>query len=49
MEFRRCFPEIQILDRKNHPCLIDKGGFGSPCWTRTNDSLINSQVLYRLS
>ena len=25
------------------------GLFGSPCWTRTNDSLINSQVLYRLS
>ena len=23
--------------------------FGSPCWTWTNDSLINSQVLYRLS
>ena len=22
---------------------------GSPCWTWTNDSLINSQVLYRLS
>ena len=23
--------------------------FGSPCWTRTSDTLINSQVLYRLS
>ena len=22
---------------------------GSPCWTRTSDTLINSQVLYRLS
>ena len=22
---------------------------GSPCWTRTNDPLINSQMLYRLS
>ena len=23
--------------------------FGSPCWARTSDNLINSQVLYRLS
>ena len=22
---------------------------GSPCWARTSDNLINSQVLYRLS
>ena len=24
-------------------------GFGSPCWTRTNDLRINSPSLYRLS
>ena len=23
--------------------------FGSPCWTRTNDTAVNSRVLYRLS
>ena len=24
-------------------------GFGSPSWTRTNDTAVNSRVLYRLS
>ena len=23
--------------------------FGSPCWTRTNDTAVNSRMLYRLS
>ena len=35
------------------PSLLDAedGNFrnGGPCWTRTSDTLINSQVLYRLS
>ena len=35
------------------PSLLDAedGNFrnGGPCWTRTSDTLINSQVLYQLS
>ena len=33
---------IMIMD-------YDSFSFGSPCWARTSDNLINSQVLYRLS
>lgn len=32
------------IDRLWHPSI-----FGSPDWARTNDNLINSQVLYQLS
>ena len=36
--------------RRKHPENIDfRGVFGSPCWARTNDIVINSHALYRLS
>jgi hypothetical protein len=36
--------------QENEKPLIDKGfSNGSGCWTRTNDPLINSQLLYQLS
>ena len=34
---------------KSRPPIGDLLFVGSPCWARTSDNLINSQVLYRLS
>ena len=44
-------PSGTDIIEKNLFCRIDKRGFfhGSPCWTRTNDTRINSPLLYRLS
>ncbi len=28
---------------------LDDGDAGGPCWTRTSDSLLKRQILYRLS
>ena len=50
----------RFLHLSNHECssanegtkkarIQTNAGFGSPNWTRTSDTLINSQVLYRLS
>ena len=36
-------------EQKSRPPIGDLLFVGSPCWTRTSDTLINSQVLYRLS
>ena len=36
-------------NKKKRPPLVISFLVGSPCWTRTSDTLINSQVLYRLS
>ena len=38
----------EIKTKKATPC-VTFSVFGSPYWTRTSDTLINSQVLYRLS
>ena len=35
--------------QRKRPRLLAWSFVGSPCWTRTSDTLINSQVLYRLS
>ena len=37
--------------RMPRPAALDKGfvGVGDPCWDRTSDTLIKSQVLYQLS
>ncbi len=40
--------KINTYERKGHKKIPIKPGFfneGSPCWTRTSDTLINSQVL----
>ena len=36
-------------EQEKRPPLVVSFLVGSPCWTRTSDTLINSQVLYRLS
>ena len=36
-------------EQEKRPPLVISFLVGSPCWTRTSDTLINSQVLYRLS
>ena len=43
--FQACRTRSQ---RKNHPNRV-VFFFGSPCWARTNDIVINSHALYRLS
>ena len=37
------------LERKNKDVQKNVSIFGSPSWTRTNDTAVNSRVLYRLS
>ena len=40
------------VDGLHRPCVLAKrrrGGAGEPCWIRTSDLLIKSQLLYRLS
>ena len=37
-----------LISRTEEPA-VEATGFNSPNWTRTSDTLINSQVLYRLS
>jgi hypothetical protein len=39
----------QIRGLRTHSDVLDEELFGSRGWTRTNDPLINSQLLYRLS
>jgi hypothetical protein len=44
--------QIGLSGGKNDKAPVDDRGFeklGSASWTRTNDPLINSQLLYRLS
>ena len=42
-------PEGGKRKQEKRPPLVVSFLVGSPCWTRTSDTLINSQVLYRLS
>ena len=37
------------FERKNKDVQKNVSIFGSPSWTRTNDTAVNSRVLYRLS
>jgi hypothetical protein len=41
--------EPQFPDPKSGVLPLDEGRSGSESWVRTNDPLVNSQVLYRLS
>ena len=41
--------EPQLPDPKSGVLPLDEGRAGSESWVRTNDPLVNSQVLYRLS
>ena len=50
---RKCAPcssRSQIPDKEKGPA-IARGAFlyGGPCWIRTSDQLIKSQLLYQLS
>ena len=41
------FKSLRLNNKKRGPTEVDP--LGSPCWTRTNDTRINSPSLYRLS
>ena len=41
--------EPQLPESKSSVLPLDEGRAGSESWVRTNDPLVNSQVLYRLS
>ena len=40
---------FQQIWAKKKPISFTLTSFGSPSWTRTNDTAVNSRVLYRLS
>ena len=39
----------EVIGKKQAPRTYRPWGFGSPCWARTSDIMINSHALYRLS
>ena len=40
---------VQLKEKQERDALGIPFLFGSPSWTRTNDTAVNSRVLYRLS